>query len=132
MRPTEEQVFCPKCGARLSTKVSEVGTLELCCLPGDMCLSQDLQSRLELRYGLAAASPLSVSQLFSQQLHGGLHWFCPGDGTPLNAELECPQCGKHVRDLAYVLVELHPHRPVAERDERPCYIMPQPDIASIG
>jgi hypothetical protein len=43
-------MFCPKCGTRLSAKVSEAGGPELCCLPGDMCLSQDLQSRLELRY----------------------------------------------------------------------------------
>jgi hypothetical protein len=125
-------MFCPKCGTRLSAKVSEAGGPELCCLPGDMCLSQDLQSRLELRYGPVAAGPLSALPPFSQLLHGGVHWYCPGDGTPLNAELECPQCGKHLRDLVYVLIELHPHRPVAERDERPRYTMPQPDIASIG
>jgi hypothetical protein len=90
-----------------------------------MWLSADLQARLEHRYGAvdaAATGPVHPSAArppvpVAPQVHGGLHWYCPGDGAPLNANLDCPQCGKHLRDLVYVLVELHPHRPVAQRDE---------------
>ncbi len=101
-----------------------LGERELCCLPGNMCLSRDLQNQLERRYGASAADSTQTSQTsrlavpFSPQIHSGLRWYCPGDGASLNAELECPKCGKHLRDLVYVLVELHPHLPVNRLDER--------------
>lgn len=52
-----------------------------------------------------------ATQPLEQQFHlyGGFHWFCPGDGELLNAQLECHICGKHIRDLFVLLVELHPH-----------------------
>jgi ssDNA-binding Zn-finger/Zn-ribbon topoisomerase 1 len=115
-------MFCPKCGIQLRVQLSAHGRRELCCLPGNMCLSQDLQARFEQRYGAAAADsarPTRSSVLVPPQVYGSLHWYCPGDGIPLNAELECPQCGKHLRDMVYDLVELHPHRPVTQHDEHP-------------
>lgn len=109
-------MYCPKCGALLRIQVSR-GTAELCCLPGEMCLSRNLRDQLERRYGAEGAGvPQAPEPAFSPQWHGGLSWYCPGDGVRLNDHLECPQCGKHIRDLVYVLIELHPHRPVVQHD----------------
>jgi hypothetical protein len=102
-------MFCPKCGNPLIPKQLENGSSELYCTMGDMYVSQRLQQKLEERYG---PYPLyqSPNPPFNQRFHGGIHWFCPGDGERLTAELECQKCGKHLRDLVYTLVELHPHK----------------------
>ena len=106
-------MYCPKCGTLLTVRQSLSGHIELYCEPGDMPLSPQLREVLEKRYGSGMASTLQSSLLlYSRQLHGGLRWYCPGDRTRLNDHLESPQCGKHLRDLVYTLVELHPHRPV--------------------
>jgi DNA-directed RNA polymerase subunit M/transcription elongation factor TFIIS len=102
-------MFCPKCGNRLLLKHSERGREELYCAAGEMGLSPVMQQKFEERYG-PNSLPQSSHPPFHQQFHGGLQWFCPGDGEPLNAQLECPRCEKHLRDLVYQLVELHPHK----------------------
>lgn len=102
-------MFCPKCGDPLILKHHERGRDELYCVKGDMGLSPAMQQKFEERYG-PNPLPQSSHPPFSQQFHGGLHWFCPGDGEPLNAQLECPRCEKHLRDLVYRLIELHPHK----------------------
>jgi DNA-directed RNA polymerase subunit M/transcription elongation factor TFIIS len=107
-------MFCPKCGNPLVLKRLGSGRDELYCIQGDMDLSQMMQQTFEERYGPDAA-PQSPNPAFNPQFHAGLHWFCPGDGEKLNARLECPKCGKHLRDLVYQLVELHPHK----KDEKP-------------
>lgn len=110
-------MFCPKCGAMLSQRVSSSGSTYLYCLPGDMALSWDLEARLEQRYGPDATdTPQANDVPYNRQLHGGIHWFCPGDGVRLNERLECPECGKNVRDLTYTLIELHPHRKIPMPD----------------
>ena len=107
-------MFCPKCGTPLTMHQWPSGHTELNCEPGGMGLSQHLRETLEQRYDPAAVdvaqSPLPA---YSRQMHGSLHWYCPGDGTPLYDHLECPRCGKHVHDLVYTLIELHPHRPIS-------------------
>ena len=107
-------MFCPKCGTPLTMRQWPSGRPGLYCELGDMGLSQHLRETLEKRYGPeetnAVQSPLPP---YSRKWHGGIHWFCPGDGAPLNDHLECPQCGKHLRDLVYTLIEQHPHRPIS-------------------
>ena len=102
-------MFCPKCGNPLLLKHSESGREELYCVAGKMGLSPAMQQKFEERYG-PNPMPQSSHPPFNQQSYGGLHWFCPGDGEPLNAQLECPRCEKHLRDIVYQLVELHPHK----------------------
>lgn len=101
-------MFCPKCGDPLLLKHYENGKVGLYCLKGEMSLSPAMQQRFEERYG-PNPLPQSPNPPFNQHIRGGIHWFCPGDGEPLNAQLECPKCGKHLRDLLYPLVEVHPH-----------------------
>src|SRR5215469_17804204 len=99
-------MFCPKCGAALSVQVSSRGASELCCIPGDMCMSRDVQRRLEQRFAPEFAGiPQSPEPGYNPQLHSGIRWYCPGDGTRLTDRLECLRCGKHVRDLVWELVE---------------------------
>jgi hypothetical protein len=102
-------MFCPKCGHRLQVQDAESGKGEWYCVAGEMGLSPALQQRFEERYGPHKASQ-SPDPPFNQHVHGGLQWFCPGDGEPLNAQLACAKCGKHLRDLVYPLVEFHPHK----------------------
>jgi hypothetical protein len=101
-------MFCPKCGAVLLLKPSESAGEELYCAKGKMGLAPLIQRAFEERYGSNAVLQ-SPNPPFHSQFHGGLHWFCPGDGERLNARLECSTCGKHLRDLVYQLVEFHPH-----------------------
>lgn len=101
-------MFCPKCGNPLLPKRSANGRDELYCVKGAMGLSQVMQQKFEERYR-QNATPQFPNPPFDQQVHGGFYWFCPGDGERLNAHLECPTCGKHLRDLVPPLVELHPH-----------------------
>ena len=84
-------MFCPKCGSPL---IRQNGALV--CLPGDMWIAPIVEQMLEERYAPAAPaqSPLPP---YTPQIHGGFRWWCP-------------RCGKHLRDLVVVLVELHPHR----------------------
>ena len=100
-------MFCPKCGNPLILKHYEHGRDELYCVKGDMGLSQVMRQKFEERYEAPSQSP---NPPFHNQFHGGLHWFCPGDGEALNTQLECPRCGIHLRDLVYPLIELHPHK----------------------
>ena len=78
-----------------------------------MGLSLKLQEVLDQRYGenapphIVQQPPPAASPTFPHEWG----WHCPGCGIPLNGWLECPRCGKHLRDLAYQLVELHPHLP---------------------
>lgn len=102
-------MFCPKCGRALILKPFGIGRDELYCAQGEMGLSLAVQQKFEERYGPHAAPP-SPNPPFHVQLHGGLQWFCPGDGERLNAQLECSTCGKHLRDLVHPLVEFHPHK----------------------
>ncbi len=102
-------MFCPKCGHPLLLKHYENGRDELYCVQGEMGLSPVMQQKFEERYG-SNPIPQSSNPPFNQQVHVGLQWFCPGDGQPLNAQLECPRCEKHLRDLVYPLIELHPHK----------------------
>ncbi len=101
-------MFCPKCGNPLLLKHNANGREELYCVQGNMGLSQVVQQKFEERYRQNAAPPFP-NPPFNQQFHRGFHWFCPGDGERLNAQLECSICGKHLRDLVYPLVEFHPH-----------------------
>lgn len=102
-------MFCPKCGHALVLKQGGSGRNELYCVQGEMGLSLAMQQKFEERYG-SNVVPQSPNPPFHPQVHGGLRWFCPGDGKRLNVQLECPKCGKHLRDLVYPLVELHPHK----------------------
>ena len=102
-------MFCPKCGQTLLLKFSKSGRNELYCVQGEMALSQALRQTFEERYG-SSPLPQSSHPPFHSLFHSSLHWFCPGDGEPLNAHLECPRCGKHLRDVVSQLVELHPHK----------------------
>jgi ribosomal protein S27AE len=108
MRKEGNSMFCPKCGNPLLLKHSANGRDELYCGKGDMGLSQVMRQKFEERYGHPGV-PQSPNPPFDKQFHGGFHWFCPGDGEQLNAQLECSTCGKHLRDLVYPLVEFHPH-----------------------
>lgn len=104
-------MFCPKCGALLipreDTYIRE-GTFY--CAPGDMWLSGRMACILKLRYDAPEGDqPQSPLPAFNREFHGSLLWYCPGCGVRLNEHLECPRCGKHVRDLVYHLIELHPH-----------------------
>ena len=101
-------MFCPKCGQPFVLKHFDRGRVELYCVQGDMGLSLAMQQKFEERYG-PNPIPQSSNPPFHQQFHRGLHWFCPGDGERLNAQLECTKCGKHLRDLVRSLIELHPH-----------------------
>lgn len=102
-------MFCPKCGQPLVLKHFENGRDELYCVQGDMGLSFVIQRKFEERYG-PNPLPQSSNPPFHKQFHGGLHWFCPGDGERLNAQLECAKRGKHLRDLVYQLIEIHHHK----------------------
>lgn len=104
-------MFCPKCGYALVLKHLESGRDELYCARGDMSLSLAMWQKFEERYGPRAAQQ-PTNPPVDQHFHGGLRWFCPGDGEHLNAQLECTKCGKHLRDLAYQLIEFHPHKAV--------------------
>jgi len=101
-------MFCPKCGNPLLLKHHERGRDELSCVKGEMGLSPIMQQKFEERYG-HNPMPQSSNPPLNNPFHGGFQWFCPGDGEPLNAQLECPRCRKHLRDLVSPLVELHPH-----------------------
>lgn len=107
-------MFCPKCGRALVLKQVGSGRKELYCVQGEMGLSLAMQQTLEVLYGPNAV-PQSPNPPFHPQVHRGLHWFCPGDGERLDVQLGCSKCGKHLRDLVYPLVELHPHK----KDEEP-------------
>ena len=93
-------MFCPKCGNLLLLKHSENGRDELYCIQGEMGLSSAMQQKFEERYG-SSPLPQSSNPPFSQQFHGGLHWFCPGDGELLNAHLECHRCEKASGDKSH-------------------------------
>lgn len=105
-------MFCPKCGTALSVHTNAPQRDMLYCAPGDMGLSPRVATVLLGRYAAESAPPSAQSPMpaFSRRLHGGLHWYCPGCGIRLNEHLECPRCTRHLRDLAYDLIELHPHR----------------------
>jgi len=107
-------MYCPKCGTALVTRQDmRHGDTYLYCEPGEMVLSRSVQEALDHRYG-ANAPPSVVQQVRPAPSPTYPHewgWYCPGCGVPLDGWLECPRCGKHLRDLAYQLVELHPHRP---------------------
>src|SRR5688572_3114391 len=98
-------MFCPKCGRPLER--SEYG--ELLCSWGDMYMSRYLEQKLTERYA-DDAPPQSPEPLWSYKGCGGVQWYCPKCGAALNACLECGRCHKHLRDLIFTLVELHPHR----------------------
>jgi len=102
-------MFCPKCGHVLVLKHFGSGGNELYRVQGDMSLSLTMQQKFEERYGSNVA-PQSPNTPFHPQFHGELPWFCPHDGERLNAQLECSKCGRHLRDLVYPLIELHPHK----------------------
>lgn len=99
-----QRMFCPKCGQVL---IAWEGTLY--CQTGEMPLSEHLRDSLSARYA-KDSPPQSGLPEFKRQLHDGLRWFCPGCGNPLNKVVACDGCGKHLRDLVYSLIELHPHR----------------------
>ena len=101
-------MFCPKCGEELILQDAEV-----VCVRGEMALSRTVAKVLGDRFAAIAAAQ-STEPPYNPQWHDGLHWFCPGCGNPLNRHLECPSCGKHLRDLVPTLIELHPHQRTAE------------------
>ena len=107
-------MYCPKCGTPLVTRRDEQSSASfLYCEPGEMPLSLKLQEVFDHRYGGAAPADFAKSPRPAPSptfLHEWA-WYCPGCGVPLNGRLECPHCGKHLRDLAYYLVERHPHLP---------------------
>jgi len=114
-------MYCPKCGATLVTRRDAGhGASYLYCEPGKMGLSLKLQDVLDHRYGENA--PPSIVQrprpISSPTYPHEWGWYCPCCGVPLNGWLECPHCGKHLRDLAYQLVELHPHLPPQDAPSR--------------
>lgn len=97
-------MFCPKCGRLLERSEGE-----LLCSWGDMGLSRNLERMLTQRFP-DDAPPQSSEPPFNRRFHGVFRWYCPGCGDALNPELECERCHKHLRDLVFILVELHPHR----------------------
>jgi hypothetical protein len=97
-------MYCPKCG---DSMICQEG--ELTCVWGEMPFSRVVEAVLTTRF--AAGSPSQSSEPpFNPQWHGKLRWYCPGCGKPLNRQLECESCDKHLRDLVFDLIELHPHR----------------------
>jgi hypothetical protein len=104
-------MFCPRCGTVLTVRSDERWGDILYCVRGDMALSRGMQEALERRYGTSDGGPQSPLSPYSPQIHGGLTWYCPGCGVRLDEHLQCPRCARHLRDLVYQLVELHPHRP---------------------
>jgi hypothetical protein len=104
-------MFCPKCGAALIDRHTTLGETYH-CVPGDLTFSMVVARALRHRY--AEASGASVPQLrklpYQSHSHDALEWYCPGCGVRLNPDLACDRCGRHLRDLAYDLIELHPHR----------------------
>lgn len=106
-------MFCPKCGAVLESRWDAYVQRDvLCCVPGDMPMSANVTDKLMQRFGppSSADTPQSPLPAYSALLHGGCQWYCPGCGIRLNDHLECTRCGHHLRDLMFILVELHPHR----------------------
>ena len=103
-------MFCPKCGALLARREEPYPTFY--CAPGDMALSAHLAAQLIQRYEGPPSPSQSPLPAFNRQLHSSLRWYCPGCGVRLDAHLDCAQCRKHLRDLVFPLIELHPHRPV--------------------
>ena len=101
-------MFCPFCGDVLVAKRDARWGESVCCVRGKMELSEHMRQTLEQRYGGVSVEdkPRSVTSTSGRQLG---HWFCPGCGVPLNAQMQCPTCGKSLRDQLFGLVELHPH-----------------------
>lgn len=99
------QLFCPKCGNRLSR--NESGELE--CESGQMVLSQALEQRLLDCYVKQIHCPRDITFPFTI----GGNWFCPGCGVSIPesspGDLDCPICSRSLVEFIYVLVELHPH-----------------------
>jgi len=107
-------MYCPKCGTPFVTRLdAQSGAFYLYCEVGEMALSPKLQEALDYRYGESAPPRLvsSPRPAPSPTFPHEWGWYCPGCGVSLNGWLECPRCGKRLRDLAYQLVERHPHRP---------------------
>lgn len=105
---SEKKMFCPKCGSPLVLEQFSGGREELYCLKGDMGLSQVVRQKLEERYCNPKGKPPLLP--VNRRIRWGGRWFCPGDGEVLNEWLECNKCGKHISDVAYALIELHPHK----------------------
>jgi hypothetical protein len=101
-------MFCPFCGATLAVGRSERWGTLVECLPGEMSLSENMRQVLEQRYGPASAGVANPADT-RRTCHLG-RWFCPGCGVQLDRQMQCPQCGKSLRDQLYRLVEFHPHR----------------------
>jgi hypothetical protein len=102
------KMFCPHCGDPLVLKSAIGGREDPYCVRGDMYLSQVVRRKLEERF----CNPEGTEPVLpvSRRFRPGGHWFCPGDGEVLDEYLECSKCGKHINDLAYMLIELHPHK----------------------
>jgi uncharacterized Zn finger protein (UPF0148 family) len=99
-------MFCPFCGDQFVRRNGE-----LYCASGEMGLSQMLEELLTLQYG--GLLHISVERPdFLPYYQGGLEWFCPACGIPLDNELTCGQCGHSLENRVYDLVEFHPHKRV--------------------
>lgn len=108
-------MFCPKCGTAFTTQIAlRFQDAVYYCPTGDMPTSWSLTTTLRQRYDAGCSTAVPQSPLPALSRPFALRWYCPGCGVRLNEHLECMQCGHHLRDLVYVLVELHPHRSSTE------------------
>jgi hypothetical protein len=102
-------VYCPKCGAVLSERLDEPFGCKFYCAPGETPFSARVERALIERF----SEPDEISDGERQERVRSaprLSLYCPGGGVPFDETGQCPDCGRDLRDLAYDLRKLHPHR----------------------
>ncbi len=107
--PTPTTIHCPRCGA-----VMEEIEGVLTCVPGEMQLSEVMRGLLVTIVAEGLENPPAPYPGWR-----GVDWHCPADGAHMadvDGRISCLQCGRSMqRGTPYMLVTLHPHRPVERR-----------------
>jgi hypothetical protein len=93
-------MYCFHCG-----KTMRLIDGVLTCTAGQMPLSANLQGVLRETFP-AERFPCSVRAPLKLSWAPGI--FCPGCGVELS-DWVCPKCSTHLKNLAFAIVELHPH-----------------------